>query len=245
MSSPPSERPATTGEDSFDHRGRARPLFATAADQVTSWRPSRVTRILLGLVPGVRVMALSAPIAGLPYLILGLGAVVLGVLLTLQWGIARESLQTLRIREIWLLTHAAAIFVAVAVYELLRFGAALEERYYGSRAARLLAAGLLPALVVLVGAPAVVGLWPQLVEALWFAAVILALGAAPAAIWSAGEGYLLSPERLRTFQLATLGFFVVVLGGAALLVFGAEGVRAQLARDASSAGFVLLPRILG
>ena len=74
---------------------------------------------------------------------------------------------------------------------------------------------------------------------------ILAFGAAPAAVWSAGESYLLATERLRAFQIGTLLFFVLALGGLALVLFGAEGVRTQLAHDAGAAGFVLLPRILG
>lgn len=209
-----------------------------------SWRPGRLSRLALGLFPGLRIMAVKSAVGGLPYLLLGLAALVLGGLLTLQWEVARQSVRTFQIREVFLLAHASAIVLAVLVYELLRFGSTLEERYYGSRAPRFLAAFLLPALALLLGGPSIVRLWPRLVEALWLTAGVIVVGALPAAVWSAAEGFLMSHERLRRFQ-AIVGasiLLLLVIGGGALA--SSAALRTDVATWAANSGFVMLPRLL-
>lgn len=240
VSSPPDGRDSLD-DGAYDRRGRARPLYASSSRGATTWRPGRMARLALGLVPGLRVMAVSSTFGGLPYLVLGLTAIVLGGLLALEWELATENVRTLHIREVFLLVHAGAIVLAAAVFEMLRFGASLEERYYGSRAPRLLASLLLPALIVLFGGPEVVRLWPRLVEAAWMTAAVIVLGAVPAAIWTAAEGFLASHERLRRFQLAVGGVLAsgAVLGVIVVLTFGA-----RLSAWAADVGFVLLPRLL-
>ncbi|MCA9551965.1 MAG: hypothetical protein KC933_18140 [Myxococcales bacterium] len=243
---PPGPSDFDPGDHPFDHRGRARPLFTPAGPRPTaSWRPGRLARLLLGLFPGARVMAVSSASAGLPYAVLGVAATVMVVLFGLEWSMAGENTRNLQIREVWLLPHAVALVCAVGVFELLRFGAALEERYYGSRAPRFLAALLLPAGIIVAFGPTVVRLWPQLVEAIWFMAVVVVLGALPATVWSAAEGLLMSRDRVRSFKLLVLAFFVVGVGGGVAALLTVEPAKMAVAHWASEAGFVLLPHLLG
>ncbi len=219
-------------------------MYATSTPRPASWRPGRLMRLGLGLFPGVRVMAMSNALAGLPYLVLGIAATVLGGLLYLEWQIAADNVRTYHIREVYLLLHAGAVVLAALTFEMLRFGSALEEKYYGSRAPRLLAALLLPSLLVLFGGPALVRLWPQLMEALWLTALVIVLGGIPAAIWSAAEGFLMSSERLRRFQIAVGVGLLLAVGSSIALVFAMHSLRGSIAADAADAGFVLLPRLL-
>lgn len=189
-------------------------------------------------------MAVSSAMAGLPYAVLGIAAAVLGALLFMEWQLASENVRAFHIREVFLLVHAAAVVLAALVFEMLRFGSALEEKYYGSRAPRMLAALLLPALLVLLGGPKLVYLWPQLMEAVWLTALVVVWGALPAAVWSATEGFLMSLERLRKFQVAVAVGLLLSVGGVLALVFSMHSLRASIAAGAAEAGFVLLPRLL-
>ncbi len=230
----------------FDHRGRARPMYATAVPQASStWRPGRLARLTLGLFPGVRVMAVSSAVAGIPYLLLGVAAVALGTLLFLDWDIANTNIRTFHIKKLFLLVHWGAIVLAVLVFELLRFASALEEKYYGTRAPRLLAALLMPAIIVLVGSPRVTYMWPQLMESVWLTAAVVAIGAVPAAIWSAAEGFLMSTDRLRRFQIVVVAGMGLTVGGGLGVIFAVANVRAAALAWTSNAGFEILPRLLG
>jgi hypothetical protein len=246
--SPPPAGPqdSDSGDLPFDHRGRARPLFSPSSPRPQgAWRPGRLARLLLGLFPGARVMAVSSAVAGLPYAVLGVAAFVMVFLLGIEWGMAAENTRALQIRPVWMLPHAVGLVAAVTVFELLRFGASLEERYYGSRAPRFLAAFLLPALVIVALAPRVVGLYPQLVEATWWMALVVAVGALPATVWSAAEGYLMSPDRVRAFKWAVLAFYLLVVGGGVAALALVEPAKLAAAHWAADAGFALLPRLLG
>ena len=235
-----------SGDLPFDHRGRARPLFAPSSPRPQGgWRPGRLARLLLGLCPGARVLAVSSALAGLPYAVLGVAAFVMVFLLGLEWGMARDNTLIQQIRPVWMLPHALALVAAVGTFELLRFGAALEERYYGSRAPRFLAALLLPAALVLGFGPKVVGLWPQLVEAAWWMALVVAVGGVPAAVWSAAEGLLMSAERVRAFKWGMLAYLILGLGGGAVALWSVESARLAVSHWAAEAGFALLPRLLG
>lgn len=189
-------------------------------------------------------MAVSSAVAGIPYLVLGVAAVALGALLFLDWEIANANIRTFHIKKLFLLIHWAAIVLAVLVFELLRFAAALEEKYYGTRAPRLLAALLVPAMAVVIGSPRLIYMWPQLMEAVWLTAVVVAIGAVPAAIWSAAEGFLMSIDRLRRFQIAVLAGLVITVGGGLGLILGIASVRGAALVWATEAGFQILPRLL-
>ena len=240
----PGSRPAVQTENPYDTHGRARPIYGVRTPRPPgAWRPGRLTLLLMGLVPGVRSLVSGQIRTGAPYALLGFGTLLGTLLLLTSYPTTLEALRNLRIQPRFIILHAAAVLALVTAYELLRFGASLEENpSYASRTPRFLAALWLPALFVVTGGPAFVAHAPRLVESAWFAALVLVLGAAPAVVWCALGDMLRDPERQRTFRwgcAATLFTALLVLAGLAL------GLGAPWSKAAREVGFRLLPGLLG
>ncbi|MBK8011598.1 MAG: hypothetical protein IPK13_09615 [Deltaproteobacteria bacterium] len=236
---------ATSDEEQplLDHKGRSRPLYrrrTVVRPQV--WRPTHAQRILLGVLPGVRLIVLGESLRGALYA--GFGALCLFATLyfAMRWASHVAGLSRLMIDPRWGLAHAGTLVLLVLGFELTRLGAALEEPARATRTPRFLAAFFLPALLVTIGAPPLVSLWPRLVEASWLAACVIALGTLPAALWCIVH----SPDRPR--PLARIWMYPLVMG-VCVAIFVAilwlvPEARTAVATFARSHGFALLPDLL-
>lgn len=224
-----------------DHKGRSKPLYKASRPKPASWRPSRFTRLILGLFPGVRAMALADMKNGLFYALPGIAVAVTAVLLFNAWAKSYETFQVLAMKEKWLLYHAAALLGAVLLFELLRMLAALDENIRGPSAPRALAALFVPSLAVLYAAPKVVSFWPRLVEAAALASGVLLLGALPAAVWSIGMAFARSPraEKILRWTCVGIGAVGFLAAGVVFATMG-DTVAAALTRR----GFEVLPALL-
>ncbi len=233
-------------EPLIDHKGRTKPLYKRRTKRPPRsqkrWRPGAFTKLLLGTFPGARLIVLESVNGGLPYAIVGLLALIATVFLATRVGVTMESLRILAIEPYWFLIHAAALVVAVAIYELARMGASLEERTDKPRAARAAAALVLPTLLITIGAPKLVPLHPRLVEATWLGATVLLLGVLPATIRCVFDfGRLFETPRARL--LAGLACALIV-GIALATALGIDDARRAIASAAASAGFEILPKLL-
>lgn len=196
----------------------------------------------MGLVPGVRALVSGQVRIGAPYIIVGLGALLGTVLLFRTYPTTLETLRHLRIQPRFIILHAAGILALVTAYELLRFGASLEEHPgSASGAPRFLAALWLPALVVVTGGPTVVAHAPRIVEPAWFAATVVVLGAAPAVVRCALGARLSRPERPRTFRWGSAAALFAAL---LVLVSAVLGFGGEWSAKAEEAGFRLLPGLI-
>ena len=155
------------GEDLIDHRGRSKPIYKPSTPRPSEWKPGPMARLLLGIFPGLRLMVLKSVPAGLPYALLGLLAGLGALLLVLNWSASTAIIHELRIQPKWILLRGAAVLVLVAVYELLRLGAAVEEQNGGPWTPRIFAAAVLPSFVVVLGTPAVIDTAPKMLESTW------------------------------------------------------------------------------
>ncbi len=235
------------GEDPvIDHKGRTKPLYKRRTKRPPRppkrWRPNSFTKLLLGIFPGMRLMVLESWTDGLPYAIVGMLSLLAGVLLASRFNVTSETLRILAIRPHWFLVHAAALIVAVAVYELARMGASLEETLDRPKAARAASALLLPSALIVLFAPRLIALYPRLVEATWLAAIVLVLGSLPAAIRC-----VIDPGRLfesgRARMIAGV-LTALVFGVAIATVLGIDDARRAVASAAANAGFEILPKLL-
>lgn len=233
-------------EPLIDHKGRSKPMYKPRSPRPRTWRPSRPIRLMLGLFPGTRVMALESFRAGLPYTVLGLLAIIPTLFLLIGWSRTTQELHALSIDERWLIAHAAGAIALLSTFELLRLASFFEEpRAKELRAPRILAAFTVPAVATAIAGPELVSLWPRLVEATWFSSVIVAAGAVIASIWCAAEGTLEEEGPRLAFRVAGLVVLAGLIGaGVATGVFGAESVR-MVASVAKAAGFRALPALLG
>ena len=229
-------------EPMVDHKGRSRPLYKASSPKPATWRPSKLTRFLLGGFPGVRAMALVDVKQGALYCVLGIASAVAAVMLWVDWSRTFDNFTTFRIQPRWLLLHAAAILGAVALFELLRLLSALDEKIRGPAAPRVLAAFLVPSLAVIYATPRLVAYYPRLVEAAFCAAVVLATGALPATVWSIGMAFVRSPVAQKRLGIACLAVAVIAVACLAGAVFGL-GTGAQATLRAN--GFELLPSLIG
>ncbi len=230
------------GEEIIDHKGRSRPLYKPSTPRPSEWRPGRLSRVVLGWLPGLRLMATKSVPAGLPYALLGLVSGLGALLVLLNWTLAADTLRELRIHPRWILIRGTALLVLVCVYELLRLGATLEENRRPPLGARVLAALAAPALVVIVGAPMIMSASPRLLESAWFAALVVGFGAIPAAVACVFDKLnAASLSRFRIVAGLTLVFLIalaVFLPAFGLPLFsGLEGA-------ARAAGFRVLPSLI-
>ena len=230
------------GEDLVDHKGRSKPLYKPSSPRPSEWRPERIARLLLGLFPGLRLMVTKSVPAGLPYALLGLLTGLGALLVVLNWSVAAETIRQLHIRPQWILIRAGAVLLLVAVYELLRMGAALEEKPRGPRIPRVLAMAALPAFVVVLGAPSFMDLAPRLLESAWFGALVLAFGALPACAACMLDN--MTGREVTTFRLrAGIVLVLLVLG---VTVWSALGypIFEGLQGAARASGFRVLPSLI-
>lgn len=233
-------------EPVVDHKGRSRPLYKPRSPRPRPpkrWRPGPVSKVLLGLYPGARLMFTVGIREGLPYAVLGMIALLLSVILATRFNLTLGTLRVLRIKQEVALFHAGALVFTVAVFELLRLGGTFEERTDKPRSARALAAFLVPAGLVTFGAPKLISLYPRLVEAVWFAAAVLFCGALPATVRCLFDfGRLFESRRAKAIGGV---FAALLLGAAGAAIVGAEDARRTVASAAAAAGFEILPKLLG
>lgn len=234
----------STDSASASRSGRARPVYTPRSPPPGRWRPSRLARVVLGLVPGVRMMALDDARRGLPLAIFGLAlALAFGILLT-GWEARVHALERLRIVPKLALLDALCIVLIGIAYEALRLTASLEERRRSPWSPRIVAAPFFPALLVVLGAPSILHLSPRWLEALWWAALVAAVGSSPALVWCTFEDRLLTRRARRRLLLAWMvAAFSVGAAVAGPLALSAE-LRARMAAEAQMRGFQLLPRLL-
>jgi hypothetical protein len=235
------------GDDPLvDHKGRSKPLYKRRTKRPprppARWRPGNFSRLLLGTFPGARLMVMESVPDGLPYAIVGTIALIAGVLLATRLSVTFETLRILAIKQYWFLIHCTALLVTVFVYELARLGSSLEERNDSPKAARAAASLLLPAGLIGAAAPGLIPLHPPLVEATWLAAMVLLLGALPAALRCLFDFSKLF-ETPRSKMLAGMAA-ALLLGISLATVLGIDDARRAIASAAASAGFEILPRLL-
>lgn len=196
----------------------------------------------MAVVPGVESLVFGRFKTGAPYTLVGLATLITVLLLLSRYATTLEALHDLRIQPRFMAVHAAAILMLVTSYELLRFGASLEEhRDYASRTPRLLAAFWLPAWLLVLGGPMFVKHAPRIIESAWFASLLVVVGATPAVAWCMlGERVqgIRGQYLFRWGSAATLLACVIILTALAL-AFGTAWATA-----AREAGFQVLPRIL-
>lgn len=230
------------GEDLVDHKGRSKPLYKPSTPRPRQWRPNAVSRFLLGLFPGLRLMVTKSVPAGLPYAILGLLAGLGALLVVLNWSVSTATIRYLHVQPRWILIRVVAVLVLAGVYELLRFGSAVEENPRGPRTPRLLSALVMPAFLIILGAPAFLDAEPRLVESMWFCALVVGFGALPAAIACVLDA--VTTPGLARFRvtagliLAALVAVVVFLPALGVPVFTGLGAATR------AAGFRVLPTLL-
>lgn len=198
--------------------------------------------MLLGLMPGLRLMVARSVPAGLPYALLGLLTMLGTLSIIVNWPVATDAIKQLHIHPRWILLRAGAVLALLMIYELLRFGAAIEEARKGPYVPRILAAWALPAFCVVLGAPSFVHLAPRPLEALWFAALVVALGAAPAAAACVMDHVATAHnQRLRW----GVGLVLVMLIGVAFALPAAGfPLFTGLDKAAYAAGFRVLPMLV-
>ncbi len=226
-----------------DHKGRTKPIYKPQTPRPQAWRPSHGMRLLMGLVPGVRLLALQSLALGLVYVVPGLVTLLLGIFMMLYWSASSERLALLQGEPRWLLVQAAGILGAALVYELLRAAAALEERVKAPKGPRILGALVIPGWVAVLGAPSLVSLAPPLVEATFFAGLILAMGGAPGALWCTLENGVRPEVQHQRFKVGMiiLGLIYLILAG---LLLGGGALFPRWIKVAQDHGFHLLPNLL-
>lgn len=230
-------------EPLIDHKGRSKPLYKpqTQRPQDAAWRPSRPVKLLLGLFPGLRLLALVNVKEGLVYLLLGILSLIGGVMLASRWASNIDRVQHLQLRRELLLGHAAMIAAIVLVFELLRLAGTLAEPNRGPRLPRVVATLLIPSAFVLWGSVELIGLWPRLVEPVFFTALLLTAGSVPGALWCLFDGGSRDEDQQRLLRRISGGLVALALGaGVAVVLSGAE----PLAEAAQHRGFALLPQLL-
>ncbi|MEM7678182.1 MAG: hypothetical protein AAF449_19495 [Myxococcota bacterium] len=229
-------------EELVDHRGRSKPIYKPTTPRPREWRPGSMARVMLGLMPGLRLMVARSVPAGLPYALLGLLTMLSALSIIVNWPVAVDTIQQLRIHPRWMLLRAGAVLALLMIYELLRFGAAIEEARRGPYAPRILAALALPSFCVVLAAPSFVYLAPRTLESLWFCAVILAIGATPAAAACVMDNVSAAHHtRLRWIAACILGALII-----AVFALPAAGfpLFADLDKAAYAAGFRVLPKLV-
>ena len=130
----------------------------------------------------------------------------------------------------------------VLVYELLRFGAHVEEHPFGPWTPRILASLVLPAFVVACGAPFVLDIAPRALEAAWFAALVVGFGALPGAV--AGGLSDISGTSRQQFRIVAGIALVALIALAFGLPYLGVPMFGGLSGAAQAAGFRVLPTLL-
>ncbi|MEM9114169.1 MAG: hypothetical protein AAGD10_11470 [Myxococcota bacterium] len=199
----------------IDHKGRSRPIYERRSGGGGPVRTNRWTRLLVGLWPGLRIMAQGRASAGAPYALLGVLLVSQAVLLGSNWKVMEEAIAQYGAQASLLLVPGVLIWASVMAFELLRLATAHLRPPVPW--ARIMASFLVPCAGWCIFAPGLVALAPRWVEASAFAAAILAAAAVPATFASVVEVLTVaSPSRRRWTRwayagMACLGFLIVAL----------------------------------
>ena len=227
-----------------DHRGRTRPLYKPRSERPDTWHPNRWVRALLGLVPGLRLAVMHDLRSGAALLVTGLLTLGAALFVGGAWSRTEASLARLQIDRRFMIIHGAILVLLVLLYELQRLASSVAEREKLPLAARGLGALLLPAAVTAFACASLMPVAPRSLEACFFSAVIVAVGALPAAISCAAEGALRGGDERRMFRLAGAALLAVLTIALVLsAVLGGASLDA-LAHAAASAGFRVLPGML-
>src|SRR5207237_315003 len=80
-------------ESLIDHKGRSKPLYKPRTPRPDVWKPSKPVRILLGLFPGTRVMALESAKLGAPYAVFGLLSLLGALFMMIGWTRTEATLR--------------------------------------------------------------------------------------------------------------------------------------------------------
>jgi hypothetical protein len=195
-----------------DHRGRSRPLYTPRSGH----RPrtvSRWSRLLYGVFPGLRRMALDDPRAGAPVAGLGVLVVAVGIFLFTSLDVTMEVLRRIDAHESLLMVQVGLIWLMVLAFEVLRLGSSGIERTRGPRAPRVLATLFLPALAIVVGTVAEASLLPRVNQALFVFGVLVFIGSWPAVIFCTVDMVLPASgirDRWERFSLMSSGALSIV-----------------------------------
>jgi hypothetical protein len=204
-----------------------------------------VTRWLLGIVPGVRAMALDDVRRGWPYAVAGLAVALAFALVATGWSSNRAVLPRLRVARALELVDAACLVALAVAYEGLRLASALEERRRRPAAPRVVACPFIPAVLVAWMLPGLVHHAPDLLEPTWWASLVLGVGSSGATLWCLFEDALhtrLARRRLVIGWAAGWASVLAVLAFSSVLL---PDVASTWAARAEAAGFRLLPVVLG
>ncbi len=227
-----------------DHKGRAQPIYSPRPPRPKSWRPGKGVRLLLGLVPGVRLLVTEDSRKGLPYFVLGILTMIGVILVGADIPAIQDNLERLRLQERWILVPAAILFSLICSYEVLRLASSLEERSRSPWAPRIAATPLFPALIFLFEGPGLVTHWPTLVEAGWFAAAVLFIGSLPAVAWCGLERFFAARAKRRQivlgFALTILAILVILV----LIVWQRPQWLAAPGRYFQALDYVAIPKLL-
>ncbi len=238
---PAAELSIETAAEQLDHKGRSKPIFAPRSPRPTAKRLHPVAEFASGLFPGARLMAKDRVASGLAYAIVGAAALLPAVMVLVGWSERSSAVDRLAISRAWIALHFGVLVASALLFELVRCLSVLDPSRRHVQASRVIAALGAPALLVVIGAPFVVGDAPSIVEPTWFAALPLALAAAVAAV-----DVLSRPEpggSRRPALVAGAAVLASVLVVALVLIVSLD-TRAGLARRASEAGFARLPALL-
>lgn len=221
----------------IDHKGRSRPIYDRRS-AIGPARTNRWARLLVGLWPGLRIMAQRSLVAGAPYAILGALLVSQAVLLVSNWPLMEEAVAQYRARDAVLLLPAGLVFASVMAFEWLRLGTSRAS----NRWPRILASFLLPCAGWCAAAPGLAPLAPRWVEASAFAAAVVAAAAVPAAFACVVDVLVVaSPRRLRWTRRA----FASMAGLALLTLLVLFLVpHPEAAERARGAGMLVLAQLL-
>lgn len=238
---PADELSIDTAAEQLDHKGRSKPIFAPRSPRPQVKRLHPAVELLSGLFPGARLMARERVAAGLAYAIVGGLSLLPALLVLLGWSERSASVQKLSLTPAWTALHAGVLVASVALFELVRCLSALDPSRRHVRLSRAIAAVGLPALVVVLGGPAVVATLPEVVEPAWLLAIPLALLAGVATV-----DVLTRAEPSASHRPALVASAAVVASTlvVALVLVLSMDTRGGLVRRATDAGFVRLPEIL-
>jgi hypothetical protein len=235
------------GEPLIDHRGRSRPLYkARRPKPAARWKPPWALDVLLGLVPGARMMVHGEVARGIVFTVVGLVTLVPAIVVMASWARRTRELELLAIAPRWMLVPFVVLVATVLAFEGLRLASELDRLKRSVTASRVIGSLLVPSLAVLFFGPRVVAHAQSVVEPMWFGALVTAASATAAGLWSTlherGDSGDAGPDR-RVLIAGAVGIVVLV---AVLVVSLASGSTLPMLASASAdAGFVWLPSLLG
>lgn len=226
-------------------RERAQPLYTPRTPRPSTWRPGRLTKSLLGTFPGVRTLALDDAQRGLPFTVLGVAIAIAFLVVAIGWSGRHIALAPLRISDRVELLDAVCLLVLLSGFEGLRLVEELERRTRRPWGPRVVAALFFPAALGTCLLPGLVHLGPRLLEAVWWAFAVTAIGSSPAYLYCLLEEHVhTGEERGRVLRLWSAA---VVLAVIAVVIAGqvAPDLLENWSEAAVQAGYRLLPAVLG